>query len=63
MRVSGQPLREIFVGKPNRYEPRLSRSTLGRALLSALFGSVISAFFAKPILSYFHSFTPGLGLQ
>jgi hypothetical protein len=54
-------LREIFVDKPNRYEPGLSRSTLYRVMLSAILGSVIGVFFARPILGYFQNFSPWIG--
>jgi hypothetical protein len=30
-------------------------------MLSALLGSVIGVFFARPILGYFHSFAPWIG--
>lgn len=45
----------------NRCEPGLPRGTLYRAVLSAIVGSVVSIFFANPVLVYFHKFAPWVG--
>lgn len=50
-----------LMDKLGRYEPGISRSTLYRAILSAIVGSAVSLFFANPVLVYCHKFAPWVG--